>query len=56
VKDLLAGSGFEFGSRGWHTLKGLRERRQLHALGSPAAMPGREAPRAGAGRALALVR
>jgi class 3 adenylate cyclase len=56
VKDLLAGSGFEFGNRGWHTLKGLRERRQLHSLGSPAAMPAVERPRVGARRAFALVR
>jgi len=34
LMDLLAGSRFEFEDRAWHTLKGLREKRQLYALRS----------------------
>jgi class 3 adenylate cyclase len=32
VRDLVAGSGLRFVSRGRHTLKGLREKWELHAV------------------------
>ena len=36
VKDLVVGSGLEFTDRGMHTLKGLPDAWQLHAVRSPA--------------------
>jgi len=36
VKDLVVGSGIEFTDRGMHTLKGLPDAWQLHAVRSPA--------------------
>jgi hypothetical protein len=32
VKDLVAGSGIEFGDRGSHTLKGVPDTWQLYAV------------------------
>jgi class 3 adenylate cyclase len=34
VRDLMAGSGFEFADRGMHTLKGVPEERRLYAVES----------------------
>jgi class 3 adenylate cyclase len=35
VKDLVAGSGIQFSDRGTHTLKGVSDRWQLHAVMAP---------------------